>query len=288
MDWFQTILGYLPTSAELVTAIPVILSLILIEGLLSVDNAMAIAAMASNLPKHQQKLALKLGIIGAYAFRGICLFLVAWIINNPWLKIAGAAYLIYLMNEHVLGDEEDENNDGVPDGTQRGLVATIIQIEIMDLSLSLDNVVAAVALDKRLWVVCTGVFIGILALRFVAGYCIKLIERYPVLKKTAFLLVGFVGSILLTEISLEYAGIHFDIGTAEKFSGIIAITLGSLWYTNSSAGYRVLHPVVVVFLPIMMLLRFLLSIPAWPFVKLGAIMSLAWQSIFGKKSVQTT
>ena len=54
---------------ELSEATLIILSLILLEGLLSVDNALAIAAMASHLPEKQQKLALKLGIIGAYVFR---------------------------------------------------------------------------------------------------------------------------------------------------------------------------------------------------------------------------
>ena len=56
---------------------------------------------------------------------------------------------------------------------------------MMDLSLSVDNVVAAVAMSPKLWVVYTGVFIGILALRFVAGACLKVIDRYPILEETA-------------------------------------------------------------------------------------------------------
>ena len=65
------------TSTEIVEVIPVIISLVVIEGLLSVDNALAIAALASHLPKHKQQLALKLGIIGAYLFRGLALFFVS-------------------------------------------------------------------------------------------------------------------------------------------------------------------------------------------------------------------
>jgi predicted tellurium resistance membrane protein TerC len=114
----------------------------------------------------------------------------------------------------------------------------------MDLSLSLDNVVAAVALDKRLWVVCTGVFIGILALRFFAGYCITLIEKFPILKHTAFLLIGFVGVILLVEIMLEYTGIHFHIDSIQKFFGILAIIAATLWYERSVLGRKALTPVV--------------------------------------------
>ncbi len=183
-----------PTTAELTDAIPVIMSLILIEGLLSVDNALAIAAMASHLPGKQKFLALRLGIIGAYAFRGLALFFAAWIITNPWLKVLGAAYLIYLMCEHFSSGQEDEDGESGSGPKARSLLMTVIAIEIMDLSLSVDNVVAAVAMSPKLWVVCTGVFIGILALRFVAGYCIKLIEKFPILEHTALSMVTIIDS----------------------------------------------------------------------------------------------
>lgn len=239
-----------PTTPELVEAIPVILSLIIIEGLLSVDNALAIAAMASHLPGRQKYLALKYGIIGAYVFRGLCLAFAAWIIENPWLKICGAAYLIYLMAEHFTG-AGDENNDSKPDApNQRGFIQTIVAIEIMDLSLSVDNVVAAVALHPELWVVCTGVFIGILALRLVAGACIKLIEQFPVLAHTAFVLIGYVGIILAVELlSNPVTGfqilpgpVHF--GTTGKFIGIVVILGVSILYSRVGPVRRALTPLL--------------------------------------------
>ena len=184
---------------NIVEAIPVIISLIIIEGLLSVDNALAIAAMASHLPGKQKYWALKVGIIGAYVFRGLALLLATYIIANPWLKMLGAAYLIHLMAHHFAarhkaGEPElDDAGEAIAQSAGRGFWATVASIELMDLSLGVDNVVAAVALSDKMWVVCTGVFIGILALRFVAGHCIKLIEKFPVLEHTAFLLIGFVG-----------------------------------------------------------------------------------------------
>lgn len=262
-DLINSLVSHLPTGSELLSALPVILSLILIEGLLSVDNAMAIAAMASHLPKDQQKKALRYGIIGAYAFRGICLLLVTWIASNPWLKIFGSVYLIYLMCKNLVSDEAESG--GKTHKVSTSLIATIVSIEVMDLSLSLDNVVAAVALDKRIWVVCTGVFIGILALRFVAGYCIALIEKFPILQKTAFLLVGFVGVILLTELTLEYAHIHFHINSFEKFIGIVAITVATLLYGHTEVGKKFLHPVVKGGLPIIKLVNTILSALMLPF-----------------------
>ncbi len=239
-----------PSSAELLDAVPVIISLIIIEGLLSVDNALAIAAMASHLPGKQKYLALKLGIIGAYFFRGLCLAFAAWIIENPWLKICGAAYLIYLMCQHFTS-AGDEDSDGSKDTeNKRGFWATIIAIEVMDLSLSVDNVVAAVAMSPKLWVVCLGVFIGILALRFVAGACIRLIEKFPILADTAFILIGYVGFILVYELlSNPLSGFQIFPGpvhvtAAQKFIGIVAILGISLLYARSSPVQKTLRPIL--------------------------------------------
>lgn len=242
-----------PTSPELIEALPVIGMLILIEGLLSVDNALAIAAMASHLPGRQKFLALKWGIIGAYVFRGLALWAAAWISGNPWLKICGAAYLLYLMCEHFTG-AGDEDNDGNPDAAnQRGFIATIFAIEVMDLSLSVDNVVAAVAIvgsdPARMWMVYTGVFIGILALRFVAGACIKLIDRFPVLTHTAFLLIGYVGLILVYEMLRDpHSGFQMifsgpeEIDHWQKFYGISIIVALSILYSKSEAMQQALSP----------------------------------------------
>lgn len=227
-----------PTTPELIEAVPVIISLIIIEGLLSVDNALAIAAMAKHLPGRQKYLALKYGIIGAYLFRGLCMWGAAWIIANPWLKIIGAAYLVHLMAAHFSGQEnEDGDNDADGGGKQRGFWMTVLAIEFMDLSLSVDNVVAAVAISPKLWVVCTGVFIGILALRFLAGICIKLIEKFPILENTAFLLIGYVGFILIAELTW-----HIEIGAMGKFIGICIILALSIFYGETAIMKKLCAP----------------------------------------------
>jgi len=249
----------MPTLAELGEAFPVIISLIIIEGLLSVDNALAIAAMARHLPEKQQKLALRWGIIGAYGFRGLCMAFAAWIIENPWLKIGGAVYLVYLMCKHFSESEEEGGDGGGGDLAAKGLVATIISIEIMDLSLSVDNVVAAVAMSPKLWVVCTGVFIGILALRFVAGACLKLIEKFPILEETAFLLIGYVGFILVFELlSDPNSGLQLlpgpgHVSALEKFVGIVLIMALSILYSRSGAFQKVARPFLKASFPLMWL-----------------------------------
>lgn len=246
----------MPSPADILNSIPIIISLIIIEGLLSVDNALAIAAMASHLPGKQKFRALRWGIIGAYAFRGLALAFAAFIIDNPWLKIAGAAYLIHLMAsffaERARAAKKAEEIGGGGEAVTiaarmagKGFWATVFSIELMDLSLSVDNVVAAVAMSPKIWVVCTGVFIGILALRFVAGVCIKLIERFPILECTAFLLIGYVGFILVIELSAHnvFRLAHpVHITALQKFIGIVIILALSIWYSESKAMRAVVSP----------------------------------------------
>lgn len=259
---------HLISSTELLEAIPVIISLIIIEGLLSVDNALAIAAMANHLPGKQKYLALRLGIVGAYVFRGLALAVVTWIAENKWLNILGSAYLIYLMCSHLTHNDGDKDSIETRRKRRPGLFMTVVQIEIMDLSLSLDNVVAAVALaptnidtgERQLWVVYVGVFIGILALRLLAGYCIKLLQRFPILANTAFILVGYVGFILLAELLL-----HFHVQSWQKFIGVVLITAITILYGREGFVHTLLRPLVIVATPLMRLFAAIVDVILWPF-----------------------
>lgn len=239
----------------------VIVSLVLIEGLLSVDNALGIAAMAAHLPEHQQKAALRWGLIGAYVFRGIVLALVSVIMHNEWVKWFGAVYLVYLACDHLRYKKEAVHKEDAAATAAKlagkGMLATICSIELMDLALSLDNVVAAVGVvagskgipeELHIWVVCIGVFIGIAALRIVAGWCIHIIARHPILGHVAFVLVGFVGVVMTLSLILESAwGIHWHMGVGPKFAIILAIMSLSICYEKYAGLHRVLAPFVKVF-----------------------------------------
>ncbi len=181
-------------------SLQVVLALIVIEGLLSVDNALAIAALASHLDEKKRKIAMTVGYAGAYGFRILALFLASYIIHNHWLMALGAGYLIWLMCNHFAESEDNEANSG-ENKAPPSFAKTIALIALLDLSLSFDNVVAAVAFARdNIYLVYVGVTIGIITLRLVAGYCIKLLDKHPWLEHTAFLLVGFVGAMLCAEL----------------------------------------------------------------------------------------
>jgi len=221
---------------DFVSAIPIIVSLIILEGLLSVDNALVLAAMVTHLPEKQRVWALRAGLLGAYLLRGLSLAFVSILISNPWIKLVGGGYLIYLMCSH-LGVAEDGEQDA-HNGKTAGFWATVVAVELADMAFSTDNILAAVALSPKLWVVLTGVFIGILAMRFVAGIFVKLIERFPILAKIAYVLVGAIGIQLVAEHIWQ-----FQLHEVQKFGIILGIIAAGLVYDRVKALQTLLSPI---------------------------------------------
>lgn len=203
MDFLHHILGN-----DLEAAGFIILNLILIESLLSVDNAAVLATMVMDLSPDQRKKALKYGIIGAYVFRGICLVAAKWLVGIWWLKSLGGFYLLYLCLHYFLKGPEVEEEHEVQKkdswfyrntiGLLGKFWATVALVEVMDLAFSIDNVFAAVAFTDNIYLICIGVFIGILAMRFVAQSFVRLMEKFPFLEGVAFLVIGLLGLKLVS------------------------------------------------------------------------------------------
>jgi YkoY family integral membrane protein len=191
------------------------------------------------LDNKQRQLAMNIGYIGAYGFRVVALLVASWIIENHWIMLLGALYLVWLMCAHFVGQKEQEEDEGEAVNVHhRTFGATIVMISLMDLSLSVDNVVAAIALSPdKLWPVYVGVTIGIVALRLIAGVAVKLIEKYPVLEHTAFILVGYVGLLLLAELQFPETFQHISPAQLKiyKFGGIVLLT--SLTIAWSQVGW---------------------------------------------------
>jgi len=148
----------------------------------------------------QRGAALRVGLIGAYAGRGLMLLAASYIIQNPWLKLIGAAYLIRL----ALDDLSASSHQGEAEDTQRKIKPAsfwmvVLNVELMDLAFSLDNVVAAVSLSDHILVVMLGVAIGILVMRYAAGIFAIVVEKAPILKTAAYILVFNIGVELILE-----------------------------------------------------------------------------------------
>ena len=123
------------------TELLIFLNIMILEIVLSIDNAAVLAAMVKELPKKQQKKALTYGIAGAYLFRGLALVFASILINLVWLKVVGGLYLVYLAYKALFGkDDSGESKMNVKIPWLSPLWSTIVAIEIMDLVFSIDNV----------------------------------------------------------------------------------------------------------------------------------------------------
>ena len=185
-------------------SLAVIGNLIIIESLLSVDNAAVLATMVMDLKPEQRNKALRYGIWGAYIFRGLAMIFAAFLIKIWWLKPLGGLYLLYLVYDWYKGKQTESKEDDFVDkqgnwlykatvGSLGNFWATVALVELMDMAFSIDNVFAAVAFTPNIILVCIGVFIGILAMRFVAQAFVKLMEKYTFLETSAFVVIAILG-----------------------------------------------------------------------------------------------
>jgi len=206
------------------TEVLIFLNIMIHEIVLSIDNAAVLAAMVKELPKEQQKKALTYGIAGAYVFRGLALLFASVLIKLVWLKVAGGLYLMYLaynaLSTNVEQGGESKMTIKIP--FLSALWSTIVAIEMMDLVFSIDNVFAAVAFTPNLWLICGGVFIGILAMRFATTKFVKVLEKNPILERVAYWVIGALGlklvsSYWLHDLNTEAIDVVFSILTLLAF-----------------------------------------------------------------------
>ncbi len=211
----------------------VIGNLIIIESLLSVDNAAVLATMVMDLPQKERDKALKFGIWGAYFFRGVAMIFASVLIKIWWLKPVGGIYLLYLVFDWWKGKQTKSKKDDFIDkkanwfykatvGTIGTFWATVALVELMDMAFSIDNVFAAVAFTPNIVLVCVGVFIGILAMRFIAQWFVKLMEKYPFLETAAFLVIAILGLKLLLSLYEHF----YPETNISKFLGSHAADIG--------------------------------------------------------------
>jgi YkoY family integral membrane protein len=172
--------------------------LILLELVLSADNAIALAAIAQGLEGDAlQKKALNLGLVLAFVLRVTLILAASWVLKYWQFEVAGAAYLLWLVYQHFSTHSEDGEASGPEFGTLWQAVPTIA---LTDLAFSLDSVTTAIALSKDVFIVLLGGTIGIIALRFMAGLFIKWLDIYVHLEDAGFVTVAFVGIRLLVRV----------------------------------------------------------------------------------------
>ncbi|QMW05339.1 TerC family protein [Spirosoma foliorum] len=183
---------------EIIGLLLTLLNIALLECSLSLDNASVIALIVKDLKSEEREKARYYGLLGAMIFRGLSLFIVAWVIHFWPLKILGGLYLMrlgYTGLTPVIDSPEEGNVSWLSFLEKRmgKFWFTVLSVEVMDIVFSLDNLVAVVSMSSNFWVIFTGIAIGILAMRFASKIFSILLERYPQVEKMAFYVVIVLG-----------------------------------------------------------------------------------------------
>ncbi|MEA5582587.1 hypothetical protein VB620_14705 [Nodularia harveyana UHCC-0300] len=180
----------------------VLLILVLLEAVLSADNAIALAAIAQGLEdKELERKALNFGLVVAYVLR-ISLILTATWIQKYWqFELLGAGYLLWLVFQHFTSQESKDDHHHGP--RFNSLLQAIPVIAFTDLAFSLDSVTTAIAVSQEKWLVLTGATIGIITLRFMTGLFIQWLDEFKNLEDAGYITVAFVGLRLLMRVINE-------------------------------------------------------------------------------------
>nr|WP_056956400.1 TerC family protein [Lacticaseibacillus pantheris]KRL86758.1 hypothetical protein FC50_GL000402 [Lacticaseibacillus pantheris DSM 15945 = JCM 12539 = NBRC 106106] len=223
-DWHAAVM----TGSGLLT----ILMLAIMECLLSVDNAVVLAAQTQGL--HDQKLekeALVYGLWGAYLFRFIAIGMGTYLMRFWGIKALGAVYLLYMSVHFFYEQHHPESANGAKQPRkQRSFWGTVATVELMDIVFSVDSILTALAIDNNPVIVLLGGCIGILAMRFVAQVMIGLIARVPELLYMAYVLIAVIAVKLflsLPQIDIEVPNVLFSVFVLAAF----VITI--LWHNHT-------------------------------------------------------
>ena len=216
--------------------------LVLLEGLLSADNALVLAILVLGLPRQEQRKALRYGIIGAFVFRILATLLAVQLIAFGWVKLVGAGYLLYLTFKHFFGHGGTEERRSIPQARPAfGLSAfwaTVVKVELTDIVFAIDSILVAVAMSSKTWVIIAGGIFGIITMRLVIGQLLTIVRRYPALVDGAFVIIGWVGIKLLIEYLHLEGHIHFQVNKWMSFGLIVLIFVVSYLYARRQGPVR--------------------------------------------------
>ena len=213
--------------------------LVLLEGLLSADNAMVLAVLVLGLPKDQQRKALRYGIVGAFFFRIIATVFAEQMIQMRLVQLIGGLYLLWLPYHHFFRGGDVQERRTPPKATPwlglSAFWATVVKVELTDIVFAIDSILVAVAMSPKLWVIITGGLLGIVAMRMVIGQLLAIVRKYPALVDGAFIIIAWVGVKLLVEYAHSLGLIHFLVPKWLSLGLIVIIFTAAFLYARTQS-----------------------------------------------------
>jgi len=200
-----------------------VLSIGLLDSILSVDNALINAALARQLPQSKQHQAVVLGLGFGAILRIGALFIAQFILRFPVIKVAGAFWLLWLAYQFFSKRSEERLGTNIQEKT---LLSVLGAIGFADLAFSIDNIIASVGLTARIGIIVAGVIVSILVMMVATQVMIKLMHRYTLLEGAAYGVIAFIGVAMLLSDAYHLVSFlpHYEIPTLIK----VTVTLGVL------------------------------------------------------------
>ncbi len=206
--------------------------IIMINIVLSGDNAVVIALASRGLPPAQQKKAILFGSVGAIVLRIVLTFFAVYLLSQPYLKLLGAALLLWIGVDLLKGEEEE--SDLVGHAHLSGAIRTII---IADLVMSLDNVIGVAAAAKgNTLLLVIGLAISIPLIIYGSTLILKLMTRYPVIITIGAGLLGWVaGEMALSDPAISnWASGHDNLHMFAPVAGAVLVIAVGKWRASRS------------------------------------------------------
>lgn len=205
-----------------------LITLTLLEIVLGVDNLVFIAIASSRLPKHQQKMARRLGLIFALITRLILLASVVWLVGlkkplftiftQPFsirdLLLIGGGLFLLIKGTQEIHQEMEVDKEVVVKRVYASVFSTVMQIGVLDIIFSLDSVFTAVGLTNTYWIMATAIIIAILTMIFLSEPLSAIVHNHPTIKMLALSFLILIAVILIADgfqVHIPRAYIYFAI-----------------------------------------------------------------------------
>jgi len=204
--------------------------IILINIVLSGDNAVVIAMASRSLPPAQQKKAILFGSVGAIVLRVVLTFFAVYLLTLPYLKLVGAALLFWIGIGLLQGEDEEKDLAG-----HAGLAGAIKTIVVADLVMSLDNVVGVAAAAKgNVPLLVFGLVISIPLIIFGSTLILKLMDRFPIIIVLGAALLGWVaGEMAISDPSIAgWVENHHALHTVVPAVGAVLVVAVGKWLSK--------------------------------------------------------
>jgi len=170
------------------------LSIILIDLLLAGDNALVIALASRSLPPRERRLGILFGMATAVVLRIALTIIAAKLLDVPWIKLIGGAFVIWIAIKVLADASSSEDNAPVPGQ----LLRAILYIAMADITMSTDNVLAIAGASKgSMELIILGLGLSIPLVMFSSTLIVHLMDRYPWTLYLGAAILGKVGGEMM-------------------------------------------------------------------------------------------